>query len=877
MKKYCILLILSFLSYKEIFAKHITGGEMIYELISSTGTTRTFRITLRLFRDDGTVGGAALPTLLTIGIFNNDNGSKITGGGANNNWDVSIANGSEGEPVPVNAFPPCIISAPDLHYHMGLYTFTVTLPNNNNGYTGVYQTCCRIDNIANTTNSTGATYSCYIPGTNQGILTDNSPKYNTSISVVCQNKPFTVDFHATDLDGDSLAYSFCNAFDGGAATATNGASAFNDPSGPPYNSITYINGYSGTNPLGPTASINSSTGIISGIAPNAGKYVVCVCVTSFRNGAYVSTHRKDFILTVSDCTFSGAAIEAAAINCSSYNVIFQNLANNPAGTVFHWDFGVLSLTSDTSDIENTNYTYPDTGTFTVKLKVSLPGGSCVDSNSFIVKVFPGFYPKLAVTGQCKNTPIQFTDLSTADFGSPNAWSWNFGDIGSPANTSILKNPTHIYATSNNYNVHFVVKSSKGCSATIDTTILITDKPALTVPNDTTICIIDTLQLNAIGTGSFLWSPNYMISNINVSNPLVSPDVTTTYRVTLTDPFGCAGSDSVKIKVVSQITQFAPNDTTICKTDGVILNLVSDALDYHWTETPAGNTLSNANIKRPVATPTTLTNYHVVGSIGKCIAQNDIKIKVVPYPDAKAGPDQTICAGNSAQLTASGGSSYSWSPAAFLNNRLIYNPISQNPTANIKYTVTVTDTLGCPKPAKDTVVVFVAKIKADAGPADTSVVLNQPLLLQATGSTHYLWSPAQWLNNISVSNPVSLPQADIKYFVKVSNDAGCFDIDSIRVHLFRLDAGIYVPSGFTPNGDGNNDRFHPIIIGMRSLDLFRVYNRWGQLLYSGTDAQKGWDGTFGGKGQDAATYVWYAEGTDYQGNKIKKKGYVVLIR
>jgi gliding motility-associated-like protein len=369
----------------------------------------------------------------------------------------------------------------------------------------------------------------------------------------------------------------------------------------------------------------------------------------------------------------------------------------------------------------------------------------------------------------------------------------------------------------------------------------------------------------------------MINNLNISNPLVSPDVTTTYHVQLTDPYGCIGNDSVKVSVVSRVNQFAPNDSTICKTDAIVLRLVSDAVNYKWTEIPAGNSLNNAFIKNPIATPLTDTRYHVVGNIGKCIAQSDVLIKVAPYPNANAGADATICFGKSAQLIATGGSSYSWSPAAFLNNRLIYNPVAVAPTANIKYIVTVTDTLGCPKPVKDTVVVFVARIKADAGPSDTSVVLNQPLLLQATGSNHYLWSPAQWLTNPGIANPVSLPQSDIRYYVTVSNDAGCFDIDSINVHLFKLDAGIYVPTGFTPNGDGSNDYFHPIIIGMKSLDLFRVYNRWGQLMYSGNDAQKGWDGTFGGKGQDPATYVWYAEGTDYKNNKIRKKGYVVLIR
>ena len=65
--------------------------------------------------------------------------------------------------------------------------------------------------------------------------------------------------------------------------------------------------------------------------------------------------------------------------------------------------------------------------------------------------------------------------------------------------------------------------------------------------------------------------------------------------------------------------------------------------------------------------------------------------------------------------------------------------------------------------------------------------------------------------------------------------------------------------------------------MRSLDLFKIYNRWGQLMYSNTDPTNGWDGNFGGRAQESSTFIWYAEGTDYKNNKIKKKGYVMLLR
>jgi len=67
------------------------------------------------------------------------------------------------------------------------------------------------------------------------------------------------------------------------------------------------------------------------------------------------------------------------------------------------------------------------------------------------------------------------------------------------------------------------------------------------------------------------------------------------------------------------------------------------------------------------------------------------------------------------------------------------------------------------------------------------------------------------------------------------------------------------------------------VGIRVLNYFRVYNRFGNLLYSTGDIGKGWDGNYGGKGQDPATYVWMAEGVTYKGVTKFKKGYVVLIR
>jgi len=869
MKKFFIFsLFICFFS--DAFANHISGGEMIYRYMGpgSGPNSKQYRITLRLFRDN-LGGGAAMPTSVFIGIYNNDLNAQIGG----SPFNISITSTLL---VPVTPPPACMINPPPLDYSLGSFEFTIDLPNNVNGYTAAYQTCCRIFPLENVLTQNqpaqgeGSTYVCTIPGSSQlpsGV--NSSPQFRTQLTRVCYKASFTFDFGAFDPDGDSLVYYYCDAYNRG--NSTNSANV--SPSAPPYQPVSYINGYSGTNPLGSGSSLNSRTGIISGIAPqNPGRYVVCVCVDEYRNGVMIGHHRKDFILNVRDCEVATATLLDKYPSCDGFTLTFENMTPSNAIQTYDWDFG----DGNTSTQPSPTHTYAAAGDYILKLVVNR-GLLCSDSTTSIVKVYPGFFPDFAMAGQCKNTPIQFTDLTTATYGAANRWEWNFGDNGSPTNTSTLKNPTHIYTTAGTYNVTFIVETNKGCIDTLTKTLDIVDKPSLAISNDTLICILDTLQLHAVGTGNFVWTPNYMISNVNSPDPFVSPDVTTTYTVTLTDAFGCSNVGSIKVNVKSFVTLFAAPDTTICKTDPVVLRITSDALHYLWTESPAGNTLNDPTLKNPTAIPLVPTTYSVVANIGKCVANAAIKVVPIPYPTANAGPDLHICVGNSAQLQASGGSIYSWTPSAFLTATNIPNPVSVKPTDNVRYVVTVRDVLGCPKPVKDTMILFVDKIKANAGPRDTSVVLGQPLQLGASGGTNYAWTPITWLDNPNISNPISLPQNNIEYIVRVSNDIGCFANDTILVKVYKVKPGLFIPNAFTPNGDGNNDIFRPVAIGMKSVDIFRVYNRWGQMLYSGTGNGAGWDGRFGGRPQEAATYVWYAEGVDYLNNKTKLKGTVILIR
>jgi len=866
MKKY-LLILLTILCSAVSKAAHITGGEMIYNYIGPAASPNTnyYSVTLRLFRDDNCMNCAGMPGNVSIGIYNNGNNQRV---GNFVNVDRSSLT-----LLTLNALPSCITNPPNLVYSVGLYTFLIELPINSNGYTIVYQTCCRVDGIMNIPNSMGATYAAVIPGTNRIPTTaqDNSARFSTGISVICFNKPFTLDFSATDPDGDSLVYNLCDAYNGGSAQNA----SFASPAPPPYSFLSYTNGFSGSFPIGAGASINPQTGIISGIAPDAGRYVVSVCVRSFNRatGALRGEHKKDFIVTVAPCDFAGAQLQPSYLSCDGFTFNFENLNTSPLNQTYFWDFG----DGNTSNLPNPTHTYTIAGIYNLKLVVNR-GGSCSDSTISPLRVFPGFFPGINDNSPiCKERPVLFNDATTANFGSANFWRWDFGNTAATNDTSRLQNPSYIYTLAGNYDVRLIVGSDRGCLDTIVKTIRIVDRPEFNITNDTLICSIDTLQLNAISNevGSIVWSPNYMINNVNSFTPLVSPDITTTYIARFADASGCFAEDTLTVRVVNTVTLLALADTTICLTDSLTLRTNGDALQYSWSP---GVTLNNATIAQPLANPVDpVTIYTVIGSIGKCSSQDQVTVRTVPYPNASVGPDTTICFGNSVQLQATGGSVYSWSPVRFLSAANIPNPVSIAPRATTQYIVEVRDVIGCPKPAFDTIIVNVAQIIANAGPSDTSVVLGQPLQLTANGSDNFSWTPSTWLSNPTIFNPLALPQDNIDYVVRVSNNQGCFDLDTIRVKVFKIDPDILVPTGFSPNKDGNNEIFKPIPVGIRSLDFFRVYNRWGQLIYSTGQIGAGWDGTYGGAEQGPGTYVWYVSGTNYLGNKIEKKGTVILIR
>jgi gliding motility-associated-like protein len=475
------------------------------------------------------------------------------------------------------------------------------------------------------------------------------------------------------------------------------------------------------------------------------------------------------------------------------------------------------------------------------------------------------------------TPYQFTDTTRVTYGTLDYWHWNFGDNSTLADTSRIRNPQYNYPGPGPAIVTLIVQSSKGCRDTIQQTINILDKPLITMGfTDTLICQNDSVRLNANGVGNFSWSPATSMLNSNTSSPTVFPMSTTWYYVNLENS-GCVNQDSVKVNVTTDVFINPMSDTTICQGDTIRLRIASNGLQYNWT--PAGN-LDNATIQSPLAVTNTTTTYQVTGVVGSCAETKQIVVRTVPYPIARVSPDTIICFNSTAQLRGiSNGTSFVWRPSQYLNNPSSLSPVARPPITQ-QYILEVFDTRGCPKPGLDTVVISVLpEVVAFAG-RDTSVVVGQPLQLNASGGLTYNWSPGTGLSSTNIPNPIArytIGTNQIRYQMITRDLANCADTAYLIVRVFQTAPSVFVPTAFTPNSDGKNDVIRPVMAGIKELKYFRIFNRWGQLVYETKQEGASWDGKVNGQLQGTHVFVWTVSAVDYLDQSYFAKGLITLIR
>lgn len=160
-------------------------------------------------------------------------------------------------------------------------------------------------------------------------------------------------------------------------------------------------------------------------------------------------------------------------------------------------------------------------------------------------------------------------------------------------------------------------------------------------------------------------------------------------------------------------------------------------------------------------------------------------------------------------------------------------------------------------------------------------MNQPFQLMAkdvngSGFLTYNWSPSEGLSNNIIQNPIVNLNRDMRYRVTATTASGCQGTGEVLIKVYK-GPEIYMPNAFTPNQDGRNDILKPVPVGIKDLNYFVIYNRYGEKVFFSRNSDKGWDGLYKNVPQETGVFVWIAEGIDDKGNIVKRKGTVTLIR
>lgn len=546
-----------------------------------------------------------------------------------------------------------------------------------------------------------------------------------------------------------------------------------------------------------------------------GVYTVTLIVTTSDGCSQTITQQ----VTVSDN--ATAAFTSTSV-CSNSPMQFTN--NSLNASTYSWDFGVTTLTTDTSSQVNPSYTYTLSGVYTVTLIAS--PGPCADTTTLVVNVNAG--PQVAFTAPavCLGAPTVFTDQSSVSSGTITGWHWDYGVASLTNDTSNLQNPAYTYTTAGTYNVTLTCTSNNGCTTSLTIPVTVSALPtanftASTVcqGQPTTLTDISTPGSGAISTWQWDFGDGSPVSP--TQNPTYTYGNDTTYTVSLvvTNTAGC--TDTVQLPVVVSsvpVVAFSADTLSGCPllcVNFADLSTISSGTITAWSWDFGDNTplSSMQNPGHCFSVPGTYDITLVTTATGGCTntltIPNMITVNPVPHANFTASPQPTTIL----------------SPTIYFTDLSTGNPTIWNWNFG------------------------------DLTTQDDSSALQNPQYTYSaeTGFTYQVT-------------------------LSVENQYGCVDDTTIDV-IIEPDFAFFIPNSFTPNGDGKNEGFMGAGYGIASYEIW-VFDRWGNLIFNSKDINEAWDGSVQGKGGDLAqidVYVWKVALTDVFNKKHKYIGHVSLIR
>ncbi len=511
---------------------------------------------------------------------------------------------------------------------------------------------------------------------------------------------------------------------------------------------------------------------------------------------------------------------------------------------------------------------------------------------------------------CASSLFSFTNTSVGG----TSFHWDFGD----GNTSALSNPTHSFLTAGLDTVTLVVTWNNACGHGTDSvkhTVLVLASDVVNLGNDTSLCLGQSLTLNAGNPGAvYLWSTTETTQTISVNT-------TGSYWV-IVGTGACADTDTVLVTFIQPIAVALGNDTNLCQGQIITLNAGNAGATYLWSTGAITQTISVA----------TAGTYWVKVSAGSCIGVDTITVSFTSLPVINLGPDQSLCAGQSITLNAGNpGDTYLWSNGMMtqsitvaingsywvvVTNGICIGKDTINVSFNAAPTVNLgadkiicqgqTDTLDAGNPglsffwntsetsqkiivsstgiywvgvslggciSYDTISLIVEKVPPIPIRKDTFICPGTEMELTALkGYKTYSWLPGgEGSYSIIVDKPGS-------YILNVTDTNDCPAEGSVLIREYCLPV-LNIPNSFTPNGNQMNDFFLAISDGALDFHMY-IFNRWGELVFESTDISKGWDGKHNGNNAPEGVYIYRIDYSMYEYLELikhSKFGNVNLIR
>ncbi len=274
-------------------------------------------------------------------------------------------------------------------------------------------------------------------------------------------------------------------------------------------------------------------------------------------------------------------------------------------------------------------------------------------------------------------------------------------------------------------------------------------------------------------------------------------------------------------------------------------------------------------------------YGLVESSNGC--QKEI---VIPFPYQAIDPLSNLhfqaCKGDDVALNPDGNDSliYSWMPEDALDDAHSFNPVIFDIQQDIDLVSHIISAdSACSRDFSVQVQVQDISVLAQANPDTIFAGESSQLTANASGGMNYMWSPAESLNSTVIPNPLASPTETTDYQVVVTNGVGCRDSVTLRVVVLNPECAlpnVFVPSGFTPNRDGQNDVFKVYGFIIETMHLM-VFNRWGEKVFETTNPSDGWDGTFKGEELPPDVYGYWVKVKCINGEEYIRQGNVTLIR